>query len=205
MNKIKIAIISLLGGSGLLLKTCLTEERVLLNAEKNASKRVAGAVAAEKAIITAEIESHSLLQSRMEKIHDIVGMIPFDNLYEIYSNKKFINKTNNEVLSPAHLPILRSLFKNHFKSKDSFPDEQIKEMITEGVSEPYSLKRNQLHYLKVYLSKTYADQYLANYLERNSCKKELITLLQEYKIKRKLDEDGPLSNQIEICKNKSSN
>ena len=200
MNKIKFAIFSLLGGSALFLKTCLTEERVLLNAEKNASKRIASTVAAEKAILTAKIESNSLIRSRLEKIKNIIDIVPFDNLYEIYNNENFIQKTNSEVLRKSHIPILRAALRKHYKNNDSFPEEQIKELITTGESQNYKLEIIPLHKIKIFLSNTYADQYLANYLERNSCNKQLVNLLEEYKVKRQLQDDGPLSKQVAFCK-----
>lgn len=204
MNKIKIAILSLFGGSEVFLRTCIQEERVLLNAEQNASKRVANIIKAEKTLLTAEIESTNVLKSRIEKIADILEQVPFDNIYDIYTNQQFINKINQEILIRAHIPVLRTTFKNTFKTKDSFHEEHIRELITTGSSQKYILKEVQLFKIRTFMSKTYADQYFAHYLERNSCNKKLLELLEEYSVKRQFEKDGPLNKQIAYCKKQNN-
>lgn len=153
-------------------------------------------------IIKTEINGYNLLKDNLHKINNIKEIVPLDSLIEQQVNSDFMKNTNNEILIEMHFRMIRKDLRNYFNSSDTFTKEQITEITEKGQSGTYVLSPNEWNRIRIFYSKTYADQYFARYLQYNSCNKDLTGLMEEYRVARKMDKNGPLGKQILFCMNK---
>jgi len=201
MKKIKILLLSIIGGSGVVVKTCLPEQKAIINAERSA------VISAERSTvknINKEIKTYRELYSKLEKIKDLIDIVRFDDLRELFNEHNFNKITNNEVLKNENIPILRKLLQTLLRSKINFTNTQIKEIITEDSRSKYHISEHNLSNLKIIFSKTYADYYYSIFLDKNSCNKNLLTILTEYRKERGLEESGPLNKQLRKCEGQAN-
>jgi len=225
MKKIKIFLLSIIGGLGVVAKTCLPEHKAIINAERSAvisaersavisAERNAGISAERSAGISAErsaakniekeIKPTKDLESKLEKIIDIIDIIPLDDLKEKFDENNFKKITYKEVLKNENMPILRKILQKSLDSNINFTNTEIKDIITEESRSKYRLSKRTLSKIKLYFSKTYADYYYSILLKINSCNKNLITILTEYRKERGFEESGHLNKELRKCEGQAN-
>jgi len=228
MKKIKIFLLSIIGGLGVVAKTCLPEHKAIINAERSAvisaernaaisAERNAGISAERSAGISAErsaakniekeIKPTKDLESKLKKleiIKDFSDIMPLDALKEIFDENDFKKITNKEVLKNENMPILRKILQKSLNSNINFTNPEIKDIITDDGKSKYHLSEGNLSKIKIYFSKTYADYYYSILLKINSCNKNLITILTEYRKERGLEESGPLNKELRKCEKQAN-